>query len=256
MISQNHPFLQMAEDIDQICNPLKKFGVHLFSYRKTFADGSRVNLSNNANWLDDYYNLDLFKSSLFEYDIENYATGFSLWPQESALPIFSHGRMRYNSDNGITLTLKQPDFCEFFIFGADKNNKQMLNIYINNLELIKNFTDYFHAETTRLMKEAEQSLIQIQLKNSENQTFENIYNCDFSEIKQLFKITKPTEKDILLAKLSPREIDCVELILQGKTAKEIARHLNLSYRTVEFYLNNLRQKTGSRNKFELIKLFS
>lgn len=55
-ITANHPFLEMAKDIDEIIQPLKKFGIHLFSYRKTFADGSRINFSNNANWL--YYSSD------------------------------------------------------------------------------------------------------------------------------------------------------------------------------------------------------
>lgn len=121
MIIDKHPFLSMTKDIEDICRPLQQFGIHLFAYRKTFKNGSRINLSNNANWLADYFKLELYKSSLFEADIDNYFSGFSIWPQESHLPVFAHGRTYYNSDNGITLILKDQDFCEFFIFGADRS---------------------------------------------------------------------------------------------------------------------------------------
>lgn len=143
MIIDKHPFLAMAKDIDDICKPLRQFGIHLYSYRKTFKNGSRINVSNNANWLEDYFRLDLYKSSLFESDVDCYSSGFSVWPQESNLPVFAHGRTYYNSDNGITLILKDKDYCEYFMFGADAHNKQMINFYINNLELISNFTQYF-----------------------------------------------------------------------------------------------------------------
>jgi DNA-binding CsgD family transcriptional regulator len=76
-------------------------------------------------------------------------------------------------------------------------------------------------------------------------------------MKQLFpkKIheNNPVSQPI---QLSPREISCIHYLLKGKTAKEIANHLNLSYRTIEYYLENIRNKTGCRNKYELIAHFS
>lgn len=53
-------------------------------------------------------------------------------------------------------------------------------------------------------------------------------------------------------KLSKREEDCLYYLLQGKTAKETARFLNLSHRTVEAYIDNIRKKTFTRNKVELV----
>jgi DNA-binding CsgD family transcriptional regulator len=45
-----------------------------------------------------------------------------------------------------------------------------------------------------------------------------------------------------LKALSPREITCLEWIIQGKTAEEIAMILNLKIITVKFYLRNIRDK--------------
>ena len=52
---------------------------------------------------------------------------------------------------------------------------------------------------------------------------------------------------------APRERQCMALLLQGKTAREIAKHLNLSTRTVEFYFFNMRNKLAARTKKELIQ---
>lgn len=55
--------------------------------------------------------------------------------------------------------------------------------------------------------------------------------------------------------LTPREIECMHGIMRGLTAKEIAITLNISYRTVELHINNIRKKLGSKNKAEAVKDF-
>jgi DNA-binding CsgD family transcriptional regulator len=54
--------------------------------------------------------------------------------------------------------------------------------------------------------------------------------------------------------LSKREIECLQLTIKGYTAKRIARELNISHRTVEEYLFNIRVKTGTSSKSELIEM--
>ncbi len=51
--------------------------------------------------------------------------------------------------------------------------------------------------------------------------------------------------------LSPRERDCLEFLLQGKTAKETAVILALSSRTVESYFETIKKKLKCCNKGEL-----
>lgn len=54
--------------------------------------------------------------------------------------------------------------------------------------------------------------------------------------------------------LTPREYDCLRVLREGKTIKEIARDMGLSPRTVEFYLKNLKVKFGCKSKTELLAL--
>jgi DNA-binding CsgD family transcriptional regulator len=52
--------------------------------------------------------------------------------------------------------------------------------------------------------------------------------------------------------LSPREIEVLNLIVQGYSAKEAAEVLSLSPRTVERHIDNARSKLGARNRPHLV----
>jgi DNA-binding NarL/FixJ family response regulator len=51
--------------------------------------------------------------------------------------------------------------------------------------------------------------------------------------------------------LTVREREVLQLLAEGKTAKEAAAILNVSPRTIEFHRNNLSEKTGLRTTAEL-----
>ena len=54
-------------------------------------------------------------------------------------------------------------------------------------------------------------------------------------------------------KLTPRQAECLFLLLNGKSIKKIAQILKLSVRTIEEFTEQLRQKFACQNKFELIE---
>lgn len=74
---------------------------------------------------------------------------------------------------------------------------------------------------------------QLGLLNGHNRTF----NPDF-------------QLDFML--LTEREKECLELTRKGKTAKQCAQLLGLSYRTIENYLHNIKSKLNVSSKSELI----
>ncbi|MCW8400887.1 helix-turn-helix transcriptional regulator [Legionella sp. PATHC038] len=64
----------------------------------------------------------------------------------------------------------------------------------------------------------------------------------------------PIGAEINSVYLSKREMECLALTIKRKTAKQIGQQLKLSSRTVEEYLNNIRNKMGANSKVELIEM--
>lgn len=56
--------------------------------------------------------------------------------------------------------------------------------------------------------------------------------------------------------VTQREIECLYYLSLGKSAKQTASALKISSRTVEFHLKNLRNKTGARNRLQLLAYLS
>lgn len=61
-------------------------------------------------------------------------------------------------------------------------------------------------------------------------------------------------KDLSGVYLTSREFEISLFVASGCTVKETASKLELSPRTVEYYLTNVRRKLGVRNKQELVKM--
>lgn len=55
--------------------------------------------------------------------------------------------------------------------------------------------------------------------------------------------------------LTPRERDCLELLLKGQSTSQMARRLGLTVRGVQFHVDNLKAKYGVRTRLQLLAIF-
>ncbi|KFC75653.1 Two-component transcriptional regulatory protein, LuxR family [Bosea sp. LC85] len=62
-----------------------------------------------------------------------------------------------------------------------------------------------------------------------------------------------TERAALLARLTPREREILDLVAQGRSTKEIARTLDLSPRTVETHRANIGEKLGATSVAAMVR---
>mgnify|MGYP001407047108 CR=1 FL=1 len=60
----------------------------------------------------------------------------------------------------------------------------------------------------------------------------------------------------MIDKLSPRELEVVQLLKEGLTSKEVADRLYVSKRTVDFHCANINAKLGIKNRVQLIRMMS
>ncbi len=63
-------------------------------------------------------------------------------------------------------------------------------------------------------------------------------------------LSAPSQYEI--NQLTTRELQCIDYLLQGFNNKNIATKLHLSPRTVEAYIENIKEKLCCKSKIELI----
>lgn len=76
-----------------------------------------------------------------------------------------------------------------------------------------------------------------------------LIKSDISGQTHYYSIGKENNKFLL----TNRESECLFYLIRGKSAKSIAKILNISFRTVEVYLENLKIKFNCKTKSDLIE---
>lgn len=72
--------------------------------------------------------------------------------------------------------------------------------------------------------------------------------------RMMAKVAKLQQTRTLLAELTEREREVMALAVTGHPNKEIARHLDISHRTVEIHKAKIMHKTGATNLLELARI--
>jgi LuxR family transcriptional regulator, quorum-sensing system regulator SolR len=257
-LSKNIAITSSAE-VKEICSPLEKyFSITYFNYVKLFKNSSRFVLTSGPEFTQRYYVDESLYSTAAVLNMEQLkAPSVHLFCEFQDQPSYIVSRNEFNIDNGITII--QPSPCgketELFYFATKRENYRNIYLYNTNLDVFNRFIVYFKEKAHNLIKRAERERFYITVPPADKILFENEkYNrTKFYMETNVNKLHLNLDSKKIT--LSKREIDCFRLSLQNNTAKEIARILKLSPRTIESYLDNLKIKTNCQTKNELIYKF-
>lgn len=256
---QNHFSLSSNQDVNAICQePLNSIGVTYFNYIKIYEDGSRELLTNNAPWIDHFYINSLYKS-VGVIDIEYLLPkGYFLWSELNTTDVvYEQGRESFNIDNGLSFVIKHENATVLYIFASTRENHLINSFYARNIDLFKRFILYFHDKGSNLLNNAAKNRIYLPEKQIIQDRELNKNFLSEQQRKEFFEKTSmdrfyiPNNLNLYLTK---REAECAFHMLDGATAKEIAKILDLSFRTIETYIIKMREKFQCSSKDELIDL--
>ncbi|HAT1973098.1 LuxR C-terminal-related transcriptional regulator [Legionella pneumophila serogroup 1] len=103
------------------------------------------------------------------------------------------------------------------------------------------------------------------LTDQDNKVTGLIYSCHPYPKNEIFRVLRQFDDKCHLSPhhytlndnkniygLTDREQECVFLLIRGKSAKEIGALLSLSKRTIESYIENIKNKMDCRNKAEIL----
>lgn len=228
----------------------EKFGFNYFAHVIQFPDGKTAGLVTSRNaalhWMINKWSMpgNDHKGGCFPsgyYFVPSMGNLFPKLYRQSLSTLF-------NIDHMFAIIDSKHSYSEIFVFGTEPDNIQIINFYLNNLNVIKNFVASYKKNAKNIIKIAMEDGVIFPpakkiIKNS--QWTENFLNDPQKNIQLNDKTW-----------LTAREVECLTLISKGKTAKEIGRIINISPRTVEYHLNTSKDKLDCNFKSELIEKFS
>ena len=241
----------------KLCEPLQAYGIDHFSMIRSYDEGHFINLSNIDNWIEYYYREKLYLSSCFENHPSSYFSCVYLWGNDLDGNVVTSAKQVFNSYHGMTVIDRKFKYTNFYFFSTRLEYHHISHFYANYIEHLYKFI--YHFEVTA------KSLIADHILPSRSSLYEEPYIANsLPGFEKLAALMPLYEKRRLLSELSPRhqavstpdltlkESECLTWVLKGLSSKEIAEKLHNSARTVEFHLNNLKDKFGCKTVLALI----
>ncbi|MBT4879998.1 MAG: helix-turn-helix transcriptional regulator [Alphaproteobacteria bacterium] len=193
-------------------------------------------LTNNTQWLEDY-----FENNFLNNQDHN-----------NKLALRFHSRDRVSSDElPIAALFSKYDLLlrtsvveevdEYFEAYSFAGSSHLQNKYIFKEDIMKKFVKYFKFNARKLINVCDSK--KLFFSDFQFPTFNEQYS---GQEKNFLKEIEIPHHHVFGENgdtfLSPREKQCMDLICEGMTSCEIAKILNLSSRTIESYVSNIKDK--------------
>lgn len=265
-IISKHPALIHIQDMETICRPLTKLGITYFAHVNVTKQGQFSGISNNAKFAEHY-----LKNKYYNADIhlakKNNLGCYILWDslERTGLSEKMHTEAaQFGVRHTFTIIEKKHFHSDFYHFATHVKNNTINQVYIENMDLLQRFIIYFNkviSSSPVLAKAYDITFMLDRLSQGytiredhkfskyQNKRLEFIKDIQELEFNDLFDSSCP------IASLSPQQHNCLKLLSEGYSAKKIAAILNLSPRTVENYLSNLRDILKCSSSKELIAFY-
>jgi DNA-binding CsgD family transcriptional regulator len=259
-----HKFFSITAvaNIKTITAPLRQFGICHFNHDITFGNDKMAMLTDNSELFKLYYDQQLPVICTNEtgriLDTGIYLTKSLAHENKTIANIIAILDKKYNFHNSLLVIERENDCQHMFTLTSPLDEHTFLNKIINNLDNIKNFLEFYKISAKDIIRKAKEPRHQIGIINSTD--FDKTTNANLSP--SLVNIKLSTELELRhkdtnkILTLTVKQSECLKLLLKSYSAKEIARAMNLSHRTIEHYIEYLRGKLNCRNAKELIANYS
>lgn len=232
-----------------------------FGYVKIFNDGKWFCVSHNKQWVEYFFNQafinESFQKSIFD-EINNSSRYLLYFNKEEELKIPMYAAAyKFNMWQGFNIYKREENYVEYCWFHGNRNSPNLDNFYINHINELEHFFLYFKSEAADIIDTSDQRKLAI-LKESIITTEDKSPELDLDN-KTFFDKT-PIRKFFIKGGSHPlwltkQEAECAHYLTLGNSLKEVAKLMKISPRTVESYINKIRNKTNCHNKSELINFF-
>jgi DNA-binding CsgD family transcriptional regulator len=252
----NHHLINSSDEVVAICRPLANFfNTTYLNFVRRYEDTSEACLTTDPDWTMYFYQQKLYKLVL----ADKFAQTKSLlnrlkiipWSQFSQSPVRIAQSELFDVGIGLTLIFTKRSYVDFFHFGTKNENTYMSEFYINYADCLVQFAHYFYDVASKLISVASLEENRFYVPDRPFKKEVLFHKSENLDIETFLQCTQPKrfyiENEIEPILLTKKEIMCINLLTQGKSASEIGDSLFMSKRTVETHLKNSRTKLGLKS---------
>ena len=259
--------ISVAPILRDVCAPLfNNFGLNVFTYSHFFNDGTYVDLCTHAKWheryIAPYASSDFVRShvkGVYDKEIK-----YILWdnaPSPARDKIHSNfiaDSCGFDIWHGFSMYRHNKKSVEAWHFATTKENSRVINFYLNNIKILNRFILYFQDKAADIIYPSDAGKLVIM--NDREPLYDNVAPIFSGSNVNEFMTQTDIKRHQLQTKngviyLSRREKECLLHLAMLRTTKDMANRMNLSSRTIEAYLNNIKKKTNCYTKSQLMEVF-
>lgn len=229
----------------EICEPLyAALKVNYVDYARYYTDGRIVTLFTDREYVSTFANN--IKASPGVYLSE----GLHLWTEYINKDFLAFAETKFQHSHGMSIITEYQDYTELFNIATTPENTQILGFYLNQQAVLQQILTFIRTRAKKHLNKLEDNPLILPKLITRGSRDDDVTK----KLLEIFKIPDTYQINInnISINLSRREAQCLHYLHQGKTAKEIAKILDISHRTIEIYLDQVRFKTASKNRVELI----
>jgi len=263
---KNSITLTSSKIITNISKPLFNYSeITYFDFLRVYKDQGHICLTTSPDWNKYYYENGFYIGKKHEYfnkeDISSCIIEDLVITNTTIDIERQKVRKKFQHGHSFRIERVNEDYKDSYTFGTRLGNYDINRYYLYNIDALNSFIDYFIICSTPIIIQAEKEKFcfpQIERDLQKLSCMKKKESFFPKEFYQQIKLKKmPLTVDDRVVYLSEKEIECLTGFIQGKSAKSIAKYKNISYRTVEAHLHNIKQKLGCWTKEEVIeKIFS
>jgi DNA-binding CsgD family transcriptional regulator len=281
IIPKDYACFAKADDFHSLCSPLLCHSeIDMIAYVRSYSDGSFFAFNTYIKF-EEYATYDPFMHKIFsKFGIIMDFNMLDILSDNVQFPKNKGNKIRwyltdihqgehwinllqdFNLNSYFCVSEKIDNYHEGFEF-ASSAGKDISSFYINHYDLLEKFMLYFKEYGADLIRMGEKNKITLP-------TYEVEYYKMMQDIEKKITIEKNglanLNTDFKLKKyllnnknigvyITARELECLQCLSQGLTAKEAGNVLQISPRTIESHVQNIKDKLGVSFQNQMLKIF-
>lgn len=246
--------IDAAKFIQQFCNPLQDIALTSFMHDITFGQGQITMLVNNANIMQ-FYLKNKIPMLCTDDSGRTLSNGIYLnkilekqYRDCSVLmPLMVRVAQQFNQNygkNSLHIVMREPNCQHLYSLFFDLDENEFMHWVVNNGKFLYDLIANYNVLAKDIILEA---------KSPENRIILPSFNSTISYEEKNSTLISVIHKTLNVPVfLPPQQSRCLRLLMQGKSAKEIALEMKLSRRTIEHYFEKIRKILGCETNKELV----